>query len=254
MGWTDTSVCLTHPDGGEPVEALAQALASQQVDQAWVYGYGAVKSHDFAQENKRVLAAAKSYPHLLVPIALVNPFDAAREIDTLIESGFKGIKILSGWGNWLTIDNIRRTLTPVARKLAEHKLHMSIALEGNFPLRGGSVYLPLLIREACPDLVIVLDHCWSRHTWLDYLTIGEEDKSLWFTLNELPPRMTADIVGHLGIDRIVAGSWYPEHSPDLVFQRLKMALTLNARTLAAKLTKNASRLISGRHAGDLAGK
>ena len=104
------------------------------------------------------------------------------------------------------------------------------------------------IREGCPEIVIVLDHCWSRHTWLDYLTIGEEDESLWFTMNELPPRMTTEIAGRLGIDRLVAGSWYPEHSPALVIDRLKQATGLHSRTLASTLTKNAAQILSGRHA------
>lgn len=252
MGWTDTGVCLTHPEGQETAGRLVATLAAQGVERAWVFGYGAVQSHDFAGENANVLAAAAAHPATLVPVALVNPFTAAREVDGLIESGFKAVKVLTGWGNWLTIENIRNTLVPVARRLAASKLHMSIALEGNLPLRGGSVYLPLLVREACPECVLVLDHCWSQYSWLDYLAIAEEDASLWFALHELPPRMIRDIVERIGIDRLVLSSWFPEHAPGLIFDRVASALGMDAGALADALSRNAARVLEGQHAASLA--
>jgi hypothetical protein len=194
-----------------------------------------------------VLAAAAANPGVLVPIMLLDPLQAGRDIDALIARGAKGIKILSGWNEQWTPERIRRVLAPVARRIADSELHLSVALEGSMPMRGGSVYLPLMIREACPDVVLVLDHCWSQYAWSDYLTIAEEDPTLWLTLYDLPPRLINDIVSRVGITRCVLGSWYPEHSQKLVFERIKAALNANARTLAATLSLNAQRLLEGTH-------
>ena len=247
MGWTDTSVCLTHPESAPPPAELMADLRRQGVTTAWIFGYKALQSHDFDAENALVKHTVRQFPDELVPIALVNPFHAERQIEGLIGRGFKGVKILSGWGNWLTIDNIRRTVVPLAKVLAANRLHLSIALEGNFPLRGGSVYLPLLIREACPEISLVLDRCWTPHTWLDYLTIAEEDTTLWFTLHELAPKLLRQVIERLGLSRVVLGSWHPDHAPGDVFARLLSCSAMQPAELEALLTRNAAQILAGSH-------
>jgi hypothetical protein len=251
MGWTDTSVCLTHPTHEASTLPQKAALKAAGVDCAWVYGYDAVRNHDFQKANQQVLAAAEPDREFIVPIALVNPFTANNDIDALLQQGFRGVKILSGWGNWLTIDNIRSNVAPVAKKLAAQKLHLSIALEGNSPLRGGSVYLPLLVREACPEIALVLDHCRSPDAWLDYLTIAEEDETLWFTLHELPSDLIRKIVDRIGLGRLVIGSWFPESAPDAIFERVRQALNIDSDRLAVTMTRNAQRILQGHHANYL---
>jgi hypothetical protein len=251
MGWTDTSVCLTHPTYETSAAAQKPLLKAAGVERAWVYSYGVVRTHDFQKANQQVLAAAEADPEFIVPLALVNPFTAGAEIDALLQKGFKGVKILSGWGNWLTIDNIRTNVAPVARKLAAQGLHLSIALEGNSPLRGGSVYLPLLVREACPEIALVLDHCRSPDAWLDYLTIAEEDETLWFTLHDLPSDLIRKIVDRIGLGRLVIGSWFPESAPDAIFERVRHALNIHSDRLAVTMTRNAQRILQGHHANYL---
>jgi len=246
MGWTDTGVCLTHPSiACDP--QLARTLEAAGVDNAWIFGYRAAQSRDFKSENDNVLAAASANPVQLVPIALLDSRDAARDIDRLIEHGAKGVKILTGWNDQWTPESIRRVLAPVARRVAESRLHLSVALEGNMPMRGGGVYLPLMIRDACPDVVLVLDHCRSQYAWPDYLAVAEEDPALWLTLYDLPPRLINEIVDRVGLVRCVLGSWYPEHDPKLLLERIKNALHANARTLASTFAINAQRLLEGEH-------
>jgi predicted TIM-barrel fold metal-dependent hydrolase len=243
MGWTDTSVCLTHPRGADAVPRLLRNLEAAGIDGAWVFGYRAMQSRDFAGENDAALAVAAAHAGRLIPLALVDAAHAASEAQRVIERGARGLKILTGWSENWTPERIRRLLVPAVRMAAAAKLHVSIALEGCVPVRGGGVYLPLMLREACPDAVLALDHCWTQHAWPDYLAIAEDDPSLWITLYDLPPHLINDIVGRVGLTRCVLGSWYPEHEPRLLFERIKAALNANARTLATTLAFNAQRLL-----------
>ena len=177
MSWTDISVCYRHPEWPDKSDG-AQLLAAMDrcgMAQAWVYGYHAVATHDFERANDDLARADRPAPGRLVPIGLVNPFHAFPAVDRLLDRGFKGIKILTGWGNWLTMDNVRRNVIPIAKRLHERSLHISLALEGNVPVTGGNTFLPYLVRDAVPEACIVLDHCWSPASWEDYLALAQED-------------------------------------------------------------------------------
>ena len=156
----------------------------------------------------------------------------------LLDEGFKSIKILTGWGNWLTIGNVRRVVVPITQALQQRSLHVSIALEGNIPVTGGSTFLPLIVREACPDACIVLDHCWLPSAWEDYLALAQDDRNLWFTLHSLPQALLTRVVRELGLARIVLGSWLPETDPDLVYAQLQRAAGIGDG-LASVLRDNA---------------
>lgn len=211
---------------------------------SWAFGYDAVATHDFASANDRVAKLAEAHPDRIVPVGLVNPSRAFPDVEHLLADGFRAIKILTGWGNWLTIDNIRRWVIPIAKYLEEHSCHLSIALEGVYPNRGGSVYLPLLIRESCPEVCLVLDRCWSAVAWEDYLTIAREDPSLWITVHTLPQRLLERIIAELGTARLLAGTWYPETDMDLVLEPLRRATgpDVDWDTL---LRRNAERVLEG---------
>jgi len=245
-GWTDTSICLGHPDYPQNSEALPllRAMDDGGIDQGWVFGYSAVATHDFDMANERVRDVVASHPQRFVPIGLVNPFQAFPAVDALLDSGFKSIKILTGWGNWLTIGNVRRVVVPITRALRDRSLHLSIALEGNVPVTGGSTFLPLIVREACPDACIVLDHCWLPSAWEDYLARAQDDGETWFTLHSLPQALLTRVVRELGLHRILLGSWLPETDPDLVYAQLKRAAGIGDR-LADVLRENASRVLRG---------
>ena len=98
-GWTDTSICLGHPDYPQNSEALPllRAMDDAGIDQGWVFGYSTVATHDFDMANERVRDVVASHPQRFVPIGLVNPFHAFPAVDALLDSGFKSIKILTGW-------------------------------------------------------------------------------------------------------------------------------------------------------------
>jgi len=214
------------------------------IDQAWVFGYRAVATHDFAAANASVRTLVAQHPDRLVPIGLVNPFHAFPAVENLLDEGFKSIKILTGWGNWLTIGNVRRVVVPITQALQRRSLHVSIALEGNIPVTGGSTFLPLIVREACPDACIVLDHCWLPSAWEDYLALAEDDRNLWFTLHSLPQALLTRVVRELGLARIVLGSWLPETDPDLVYAQLQRAAGIGDG-LASVLRDNAARVLQG---------
>jgi hypothetical protein len=184
----------------------------------------------------------------IVPIGLVNPFYAFPAVDQLLDEGFKSIKILTGWGNWLTIGNVRRVVVPIARILAQRSLHLSIALEGNVPVTGGSTFLPVIVREACPEACIVLDHCWQPTSWEDYLALAQDDATQ-FTLYPLPQALLTRVV-RAWPARIVLGSWLPETDPFDSYAQLQRAAGIGDG-LASVLRDNAARECSGlppRHA------
>ena len=85
------------------------------IGQGWVFGYRAVATHDFDAANRAVRDVIERHPDRFVPIGLVNPFHAFPAVDELLDAGFKSIKILTGWGNWLTIGNVRRVVVPITR-------------------------------------------------------------------------------------------------------------------------------------------
>ena len=246
LNWTDTSVCLDHPEYPHASDgaALLRAMDDAQIDRGWVFGYRAVATHDFEAANESVRALAAAHPERFVPIGLVNPFQAFPAVDRLLDAGFRSIKILTGWGNWLTIGNVRRVVVPITQALERRSLHVSIALEGNVPVTGGSTFLPLIVREACPRACIVLDHCWLPSAWEDYLALAQDDRDLWFTLHSLPQALLTRVVRELGVERIVAGSWLPETDPDLVYAQLRRAAGIGD-ALAGVLRDNAARVLQG---------
>jgi hypothetical protein len=136
MNWTDVSVCYGHPEW--PTQAKAHALIESMnqngIGEAWAFGYGAVATHDFDRGNNDIKDLVRQHPDRFVPIGLVNPFHAFPAVDKLLDDGFKSIKILTGWGNWLTMGNVRRVVVPIAQRLTERSLHISIALEALFSL------------------------------------------------------------------------------------------------------------------------
>lgn len=247
MAWTDTSVCYRHPVWPEQSEApaLLAAMDEAGIGQAWVCGYQAVATHDFERANRDVKQLVDAHPDRFVPFGLINPFHAFPAVDQLLDGGFKSIKILTGWGNWLTIGNVRRVVVPVAQRLRERSLPLSIALEGNIPVAGGSTFLPLLVREACPEVCIVLDHCWLPSAWEDYLALAQDDRDIWFTLHSLPQALLTRVVRELGVGRILLGSWLPETDPDIVRMQLKRATGMTDAALDALLTENADRVLRG---------
>jgi len=256
--WTDTSVCFGHPEYRAQAEVgpLLRAMDDAHIDQAWVFGYRAVATHDFEAANASVRELVAQHADRFVPIGLVNPFHAFPAVDNLLDKGFKSIKILTGWGNWLTIGNVRRVVVPITQALQRRSLHVSIALEGNIPVTGGSTFLPLIVREACPDACIVLDHCWLPSGWEDYLALAQDDRDLWFTLHALPQALLTRVVRELGLARIVLGSWLPETDPDLVYAQLRRAAGIGD-ALAGVLRDNATRVLRGlppRHATGTVGE
>lgn len=247
MKWTDTAVCYGHPEYREEAkaDALVRAMDEAGVGEAWVFGYEAVATHAFDRANDDVRRLVQTAPDRFVPIGLVNPFHAFPAVNTLLDSGFKSIKILTGWGNWLTIGNVRRVVVPIARELQSRSLHLSIALEGNVPVTGGSTFLPIIVRDACPDACIVLDHCWLPSAWEDYLALARDDRDLWFALHALPQALLRRVVRELGLERIVIASWLPETDADLVYQALRRAAGIGDG-LADVLRGNAARVLEGR--------
>jgi predicted TIM-barrel fold metal-dependent hydrolase len=244
--WADTSVCYGHPEYGAQAEegALLRAMDEAGIGQAWTFGYEAVATHAFEAANRAVKALVQRHPERFVPIGLVNPFHAFPAVDNLLDEGFKSIKILTGWGNWLTIGNVRRVVVPIARTLHERSLHLSIALEGNVPVTGGSTFLPVIVRDACPNACIVLDHCWLPSAWEDYLALAQDDRNLWFTLHSLPQALLTRVVRELGPERILLGSWLPETDPDLVYAQLRRAAGIGD-DLIGILNDNAARVLRG---------
>ena len=246
MSWTDVAVCYGHPEWPEQAgaDALLGAMDAHGIGQAWAFGYDAVATHDFDRSNRAVKELAARHPQRFVPVGLINPFHAFPAVERLTDEGFKSIKILTGWGNWLTIGNVRRVVVPIAKHLQSCSLHLSIALEGNIPVAGGSTFLPMIVRDACPDVCMVLDHCWLPSAWEDYLAYAQDDKDTWFVLHSLPQALLARVVRELGMHRILLGSWLPETDPDIVYMQVKRAAGVGDE-ISKILSENAARALKG---------
>ena len=248
MAWIDTSVCLGHPE--YPASAteynLLKAMDAADISIAWIFGYDAIGTHDFDASNNAVQRITAKHPDRFVPIGLINPFLAFPAIDQLLDNGFMSIKIVSGWGNWLTIDNIRRLVGPVVEALHGRGLHGSVTVEGSVPTRGGNVYIPLVIREVSPDIPLIVDRCWTPQAWEDYLAIAKQDQSLWFSLNSLPQRFFERVIDELGLQRVLLASWYPETDPEIIQHQI-MRTVPDISDPGSVLTANAMRVLSGKH-------
>jgi uncharacterized protein len=248
MSWIDVSVCAAHPKAAVDPQALLATMDEAGVARAWLFGAEVATTHDFAAANARVLDLAERHPDRFVPIGVVNPFEASVEAPRLLARGMKGIKVLTNWGNWISLNNVREFIVPLGHLLTDARLPLIIALEGVSPLTGGSVSLPLIVRRACPKLCLVLDHCWSPLAWEDYLAFAREYPDVWITLHGLPQMLLRRAIEELGPDRILLGSWYPETDPDLVYLQVERASGLGAR-LGDMLTANAERALAGRRPG-----
>jgi len=248
MTWIDVSICAAHPKAAVEEQTLLDAMGRSGVARAWLFGAEVATTHDFEAANARVLALAERHPDRFVPIGVVNPFKASSEVPKLLSRGMRGIKVLTNWGNWISLNNVREFIVPIGQRLAEAGLPLVIALEGVAPMTGGSVALPLIVRRGCPDVCLVLDHCWSPLAWDDYLAFAHEYPDVWMTLHGLPQMLLRRVIRDLGPDRILLGSWYPENDPDLVLLQVERAWSLGGR-LDETLTANAERAAAGRRPG-----
>ncbi|MGE0612955.1 MAG: amidohydrolase family protein, partial [Hyphomicrobiales bacterium] len=244
--WTDTAVCLGHPEypGSGEESDLMRRLDRSGVEKAWIFAYDSIASHDFSSGNRKVRDVVRRHPDRLVPIGLINPFMAFPMTDWLLDEGFAGIKLIAGWGNWLTIANMRRLVGPVAKALEARKRHISITVEGNNPTRGGTVWIPMVIREMAPDLAIVVDRCTIARGWEDYMALAETDPSLWFNVGTIPQGLLARVVGRIGAQRLLLGSWSPETDPDLLMTQFERAAPASP-PIASLAAGNAVRVLSG---------
>lgn len=242
--WTDTAVCFGHPKVAPEEDALIAALDRWSIGKAWVFGYDAVATHDFESANARVLALAEKHPGRIVPIGLLNPLHSEEEAPRLLSRGMAGVRVLTGWGNWISYDNIRRHVVPLAEIMEAADKPLIVALEGVIPLTGGSLSLPLQIRQHCPGCCLVLDHLWSALGWDDYLAFARLHPEVWLTLSGLPQMLMNRAIRELGPDRLLLGSWHPETDIDLVTRQIERGWS-NASPAGPQLAANAERVLAG---------
>ena len=249
MTWTDIAVIADHPKAHIEEAALLADLAKSEISKAWVFGGGASTTNDFDGANSAVLELARRNPATIVPIGVINPFHVARDAANWVDRGLKGFRVLTNWGNWISLNNVRELVVPLARLMRDARLPLIVALEGFSPMTGGSVALPLILRRECPGVCLILDHCWSPLGWADYLAFAAEFPDVWVTLHGLPQMLLRHAVAELGTRRILAGSWYPEADPDLVYLQIARAVGSGV-DLGAVLTANAERALAGKRASD----
>ena len=106
--------------------------------------------------------------------------------------------------------------------LTPEEQHMYQTLEGNVPVTGGSTFLPVIVREACPDACIVLDHCWLPSAWEDYLALAMEVEEAKIALSD---KGRADIP----LEWVMPGLNAAISRPDLVSHTGQLAERIAAR-------------------------
>lgn len=247
MAWTDTAICYGHPKAAPDEAALLAAMDRWQVERAWIFGYDAVATHRFEEANARVLGLAEKYPERFAPLGLLNPLHGETEVPRLIERGMQGIKLLTGWGNWISFENIGRFVLPMAAHTEAAGIPLIIAMEGVIPLTGGSLSLPLQVKQYHPDCCLVLDHLWSSLGWEDYLAYAREHPDVWITLAGMPQRLMERALRELGPNRVLLGSWHPETDIDLVTGQIERAWC-HPGSAAQSLARNAEQALRGRPA------
>lgn len=247
MGWTDTAICFGHPKVPADEARLLAEMDRCGVERAWIFGYDAVATHRFEEANARILDLAEKHPGRFTPLGLMNPLHAEEETPRLLARGMGGIKLLTGWGNWISFENIRRFVVPMAAHAQAAGKPLIIAMEGVIPLTGGSLSLPLQVKQQVPDVCLVLDHLWSSLGWEDYLAFAREHPGVWLTLAGLPQMLMTRALSELGPERVLLGTWHPETDIDLVTAQIERAWP-GEGTPSEVLAGNAERALHGKAA------
>lgn len=211
----DMSVCLHHPFYREQstVSAILRTMDENEIDRAVLFPYAAAVNYEFRSGNEELSKVLKAHPDRFVGFGVFNPFKDLNEVDRMKEDfGFRGVKFLTGWGEWIFgFNHYDRFVIPFAEKVAEHGLIMSIEHESRVPLHAHVAH-DAYIADAVPDLRIILSRCWSWHMWRDYIAIAEAYPSFLIEFGLAPSSLVRQAIETLGVDRFLLGSWMPEVS------------------------------------------
>ena len=211
----DNSVCLHHPFYPEQTtpDAILRSMDNNGVDVSVLFPYSAAATYDFRGANRELASVIKQYPDRFVGFGVFNPFKDIDEVKRMAdEHSFKGVKFLTGWGEWaFGFRHFEEYVVPFARKAAEHNLIMSIEHEARLPIHQ-HVSHDAFIADAVPELQIVISRCWSWHLWRDYITVAKMYPSFMLEFALAPSSLLSKAIDELGADRFLLGSWHPEVS------------------------------------------
>lgn len=219
----DASVSLSHPHLSENLDSdvILRAMDAEGVDRAAIQAFEAVQKFNWKESNDRVAAACKAHPDRFVGWGSLNHYDGPGEADRIADLGLHGIKIFTSWGFTPGTGLIDRFYVPVAEKCREFDLVFSIEHEGHMPTLGGAVYSDCIVADAFPDRPVLMSRCWSWGFWPDYLAAMAECPNLLIEVGVVPSNWIRQAVEQMGAERILFGSWWPEHEPAAVLAQIR---------------------------------
>ena len=239
----DAAVCLKHPHlkQGHSVDEILRAMDDAGVEWAALQPFEATQKFNWGEANEEVAAACRAYPDRLVGWGALNHYDGPDEADHVTELGLSGVKLFTSWGFTPGTGLIERFYVPVAQRCADHGILFSIEHEGHMPTLGGAVYSDCIVADALPERTVVMSRCWTWGFWPDYLAAMAECKNLVMEIGVAPVSWVRRAVEEVGADRLLIGSWWPEHDPALIVTQVK-SLGLSAEDEAKILGGSARRL------------
>lgn len=219
----DISMCLGHPHvpGAHTVEEILRAMDAAGVERAAIQAFEVVQKFDWPGANERVARACQAHPNRLVGWGSLNHYDGPDEVDHIAALGLSGVKIFTSWGFTPGTGLIERFYNPIAEKCRDKGLVFAIEHEGHMPTLGGAVYSDCIVADALPERPVLMSRCWSWGFWPDYLAAMAECGNLIIEVGVAPSSWIKKAVEVVGADRIVLGSWWPEHDPAAVLSQIQ---------------------------------
>ena len=89
------------------------------------------------------------------------------------------------------------------------------------PTLGGAVYSDCIVADALPERPVLMSRCWSWGFWPDYLAAMAECGNLIIEVGVVPSSWIRKAVEEVGADRILLGSWWPEHDPGALLSQIR---------------------------------
>lgn len=219
----DASVCLGHPHvpGVHGAEEILRIMDRAGVERAAIQGFEVVQNFHWRESNDRVAAACRAHPDRFVGWGSLNHYEGPDEADRIADIGLRGIKIFTSWGFTPGTGLIERFYVPIAEKCRDSGMAFGIEHEGHMPTLGGAVYSDCMVADALPNRPVLMSRCWSWAFWPDYLAAMAECPNLIIEVGVVPSHWIRKAVEEAGPDRVVFGSWWPEHDPAAVLAQVR---------------------------------
>lgn len=188
--------------------ALLRSMDAAGVDRTLLIPFPVVE--DYRREHDLIGAAVRSHPDRFVGAACLNPFvpesDYRAEVRRCRElHGFRALKLQSQYQGLNPLSPRSEFLFQAA---AENDLVLVCHTGAGAPFALPSLYIHPARRF--PALPIVLGHAGGSVYFLEAIVAASVCPNIYIELSTLPPHAIVEVLGHVGPERLMAGSDLPE--------------------------------------------